>query len=208
MYRNGSYKCHFILYVPTKIPLSSAATHVKNSVIFLCIRCKKAVLFLCIRCKKCHFRMFLSAIRGKIYYVSLCYVWKMLLCFSVLRVKNTVIFLCIRCKITLCFSVRYYEWKIPLFSSLLGLTNSNFVSLYYVWKMPLFSSVLGVKIGILFICTMCEKLHYFPLYSLGMVLLCMRKAGGLVFYDLWWCLIVVSDKKKKLFEDSYPPAIS
>ena len=114
--------------------------------------------------------MFLSALSGKIHYVSLYYVWKMLLCFSVLRVKNTVIFLCIRCKITLCFSVRYYEWKIPLFSSLLGLTNSNFVSLYYVWKMPLFSSVLGVKIGILFICTMCEKLHCFPIYSLGMVL--------------------------------------
>ena len=87
MYRNGSYKCHFILYVPTKIPLSSAATHVKNSVIFLCIRCKKAVLFLCIRCKKCHFRMFLSAIRGN-----------NILCFSVLRVKNAVMFLCTTCE--------------------------------------------------------------------------------------------------------------
>ena len=85
-------------------------------------------------------------------------------------------------------------WKIPLFSSVLGVKNAIlecfsvlyvgkyimflcatcekccYVSLYYVWKMPLFSSVLGVKIGILFICTMCEKLHYFPIYSLGMVL--------------------------------------
>ena len=169
MYRNGSYKCHFILYVPTKIPLSSAATHVKNSVIFLCIRCKK-LRCSCILGVIMPFQNVSQCFTWEIHYVSLYYVWKMLLCFSVLRVKNTVIFLCIRCKITLCFSVRYYEWKIPLFSSLLGLTNSNFVSLYYVWKMPLFSSVLGVKIGILFICTMCEKLHCFPIYSLGMVL--------------------------------------